>query len=477
MRHLVRSGSIVVLAMLLAFVLAPPASRASGGIWAPDGELNVARQAHTLTLLPDGRVLAAGGYGASGSLASCELYDPATGGWTVTGSLNAAREMHAAVLLQSGKVLVVGGTQAGNPLSSAELYNPATGQWTYTGSMHKARLGLTATRLLDGRVLVVAGHDAGNPLITAELYDPATGQWSWTGSLHHSRYYHTAALLVGGQVLVAGGENGGYVAVTELFNPATGQWTNTGNLNATRSGATATRLPGGRVLLAGGYRLEGGQLVPVAIAELYDPAGGQWGITGSMNAGRYYHSATLLPSGQVLVAGGAPLDGDPVASAELYEPETGQWSTTGSMLAGRALHAATLLQGGWVLAAGGYGFEVGTLDSAELYEPPEAPAMHVAAIVGFFTTDPQGGTLLRMHVLVADEALAPLGDVRVDAWITPPVGGPYARSHLTKPTGYARFHWGAYAQGTWQICVENLTLAGYTYAPDDNVVTCREWAN
>jgi hypothetical protein len=117
------------LAVVLSLALAPQPSRASGGTWTPDGELNVPRQAHTLTLLPDGRVLAAGGYGTGGSLASCELYDPATGEWTVTGSLNVAREMHAALLLGNGKVLVVGGTQGGNPQSSAELYNPGTGQW------------------------------------------------------------------------------------------------------------------------------------------------------------------------------------------------------------------------------------------------------------------------------------------------------------------------------------------------------------
>jgi hypothetical protein len=103
--------------------------------------------------------------------------------------------------------------------------------------------------------------------------------------------------------------------------------------------------------------------------------------------------------------------------------------------------------------------------------------MHVGAIFGFFTTDPQGQALLRIHVLVEDVALSPLGDVRVDARITPPGGGPYARSRWTMPSGYARFHWGSYASGTWLICVENLTRVGYTYDPDDNVVTCREWNN
>ena len=476
MRHPVRFRVIVVLALLLSLALAQPVSHASGGTWTPTGELSVARQGHTVTLLPDGRVLAAGGYGTSGSLASCELYDPATGEWTVTGSLNVAREMHAATLLPSGKVLVVGGTQAGNPQASAELYNPATGQWTYTGGMHKSRLGLTATLLLDGRVLVAAGHDVDNPLITAELYNPATGQWTYTGSLHHSRYYHSAALLADGRVLVTGGEDGGYVALSELYDPATGQWTNTGNLNATRSGATATHLPDGRVLLAGGYRFEG-QFVPIAIAELYDGTTGQWSTTGSLNTGRYWHSATLLPGGQVLVAGGAPLDGDPIASAELHDPESGVWRTTGSMVSDRALHGAVLFDEGRVLAVGGYDFGVGTLRSSEVYVPPAEPTMHVGAIFGFFTTDPQGQALLRIHVLVEDAALSPLGDVRVDARITPPGGGTYARSRWTKPSGYARFHWGSYARGTWLICVEDLTRVGYTYDPDDNVVTCREWNN
>jgi hypothetical protein len=147
------------------------------------------------------------------------------------------------------------------------------------------------------------------------------------------------------------------------------------------------------------------------------------------------------------------------------------------MVEARALHSAVLLQGGWVLAAGGYDFGVGTLGSAELFQPPEAPTMHVSGIAGFFTTDPQGQVLLRIHVQVRDEALVPLGDVRVDAWIAPPVGGPYARARMTKSTGYARFHWGAFAHGDWQICVENLTREGYAYDPDANVVTCREWHN
>ncbi len=77
-----------------------------------------------------------------------------------------------------------------------------------------------------------------------------------------------------------------------------------------------------------------------------------------MATARYAHSATLLPNGQVLVAGGFS------ASAELYDPATGLWTSTGSMTTLRTGHSATLLLDGKVLVAGGSGFS-GYLASAE----------------------------------------------------------------------------------------------------------------
>ena len=73
------------------------------------GSLNTARSCHTATLLPNGKVLVAGGVDTSGPLISAELYDPASGTWTATGSLTTARYLHTATLLPNGKVLVAGG--------------------------------------------------------------------------------------------------------------------------------------------------------------------------------------------------------------------------------------------------------------------------------------------------------------------------------------------------------------------------------
>jgi len=100
---------------------------ATGATWTATGSMTGTRYTHTATLLPNGKVLVAGG----GWLLA-ELYDPATGAWTATGSMTDLRGAHTATLLPHGKVLVAGGY---DNLASAELYDPATGAWTATGSM------------------------------------------------------------------------------------------------------------------------------------------------------------------------------------------------------------------------------------------------------------------------------------------------------------------------------------------------------
>src|ERR1039457_2483941 len=97
------------------------------------------------------------------------------------------------------------------------------------------------------------------------------------------------------------------------------------------------------------------------------PATETWTPTHPMSTGRDGLTATLLPNGKVLVAGG--WNGSYLTSAELYDPATGTWTTTGSLAAGRAGHTATLLPNGKVLVAGGQGSTgSGAVDTAELYD-------------------------------------------------------------------------------------------------------------
>ena len=121
-----------------------------------------------------------------------------------TGSLNAVRAYHTTTLLPNGKMLAAGGYNGVNYLSSAELYDPASGTWSATDSLNTARAYHTATLLPNGKVLVAGGYDGVNYHSSAELYDPASGTWSATGSLNTARYNHTATLLPNGKVLVAG---------------------------------------------------------------------------------------------------------------------------------------------------------------------------------------------------------------------------------------------------------------------------------
>jgi N-acetylneuraminic acid mutarotase len=253
--------------------------------------------------------------------------------------------------------------------------------WAATGSMKDTREDQTATLLQTSRVLVAGGFDGSNHLSTAELYDPTTGKWSATGSMNIARDGHTTTLLQNGQVLVAGGfntsSNGSfnYLSSAELYNPATGTWTVTGSMSTAREAHTATLLPNGEVLVAGGEAFINGSPVVFSSAELYNPSTGTWTKAGSMSIAREMHTATLLSNGQVLVAGGYHFDpgmNDSIASAELFNPAKGNWSATGSLNTARYGHAAVQLISGQVLVLDGVDQSAGgtfNLNSTELYNP------------------------------------------------------------------------------------------------------------
>ena len=346
--------------------------QAKADSWSTVAIMKSARENHTATLLPNGLVLVVGGYGAS-VLFSAEFYDPTTGRWRTTSPLNVQRQFHTATLLPNGKVLVAGGeTRTGIGIfatNGAELYDPTTGTWAATGALDVPRYDHTATLLPNGKVLVAGGF-GGNTTGSAEIYDLATQTWTLTGTMTTNRVFHTATLLPSGKVLVAGGINGYYgsIALTnsaELYDPATGMWTATGSLNVPRYGHTATLLPNGKVLVAGGS--VGGDR-PTNSAELYNPTDGGWTSTGALAAVREYHTATLLPNGKVLVGGGQGTNsGNVLASAELYDSASGTWAAGASLAASRDHQTATLLPNGQVLAAGGYG-DFSVTSSAELYD-------------------------------------------------------------------------------------------------------------
>ncbi len=340
----------------------------SSGTWSTTAPMNTLRAVHTATLLPNGKVLVAGGSsGTSTYLSTSQLYDPSTGAWSTTGSLSTMRSSHTATLLPNGKVLVVGGGNAGGKLSTAELYDPASGTWATTNAMNTARYGHTATLLPNGKVLVAGGSNGAVVYSTAQLYDPSTGTWATTNAMSTGRYCHTATLLPNGKVLVTGGTADGTNALStaQLYDPSAGTWATTNAMSTTRMFHVATLLPNGNVLVAGGYGSAG-----LVTAALYSTSAGTWSATGSMSTDRDSgHTATLLPSGDVLVAGGMDSASTGIANAQLYSPATGSFSATGSMAVGRLRHTSTLLPNGKVLLAGGTDNVSVSLSTAELYDP------------------------------------------------------------------------------------------------------------
>jgi N-acetylneuraminic acid mutarotase len=344
------------------------------GGWQNKAKMLAARSGHTVTLLPSGQLLATGGSNGTVSLKSVDLYDPVSDAWSPTKPLDTARFGHTATLLPSGKLLVAGGTQNGrSPLKSAELYDPKLGSWSPTGPLGTARFGHTATLLPSGKVLVAGGSDDSGPLNSAELYDPASGAWSPTGPLDTPRSGHTATLLPPDesdqfQVLVAGGTDSSPRSA-ELYHPELGTWSLTDSMKTPRSDHTATLLPSGKVLVAGGRR---GAIV-LSSAELYDLNEKTWSsLSQAQNTARYAHTATLLPSGQVLITGGMNAS-TALASAQVYDPALATWSEAMPLAAARVTHTATLLPTGQVLIAGGSSNDTDHLDSVEVYEGMVAP--------------------------------------------------------------------------------------------------------
>jgi hypothetical protein len=360
-------------------VSAPAISNPGGGGTPPVGHPEVAPH--------PGFVLLAGGQGnGQFALASAELFDPSKNAFAAASSMKDAREDHTATVLPGGKIFVVGGEGAsGRALSSAELYDPMSGKFSAVASkMDTARAEHTATLIsgcncpADGKILIAGGRSAtgslGVTLRSAELYDPATGKFSATGAMKATRARHSATLIasgpLAGNVLIAGGtsdESGGDVATAELYDPATGQFGSTGRMSTPRENHSATWLSpsvvsgplAGNVLVAGGADAS----APTDSAEVFNPQTAAFSPVGAMTTVRTLQAAVLLANGKVLIAGGQSSDTDFLQSAELFDPAHATFAATGAMQNLHAGATATVLENGDALIAGGRS------NFADLYNP------------------------------------------------------------------------------------------------------------
>jgi N-acetylneuraminic acid mutarotase len=402
---LITGGTTTATTLVTAEIFALSGGPATATTTLTTNNLVTGRSQHSSTVLADGRVLLVGGAGTNGAAGifpqlTAEIYNPGGGTFTATGGLSNGRLLHAADILPDGRVMVAGGQASFiNSTNSVEVYDPNAGTWSLAGGQVIGRQQHTTTLLADGRVLVVGGQGAGSGtsaqplsyLKSAQIYDPATHTWSSTGSLTTGRYDHAATLLSDHRVLVTGGiTSGGTSGVTtnsaEIWDPSNGQWTTVNpmitNPNG-RRGHALTPLPTGQVLVTGGFDTS----LPanyLASAEIYDPTLNQWTAPSpspagqaTMSSARAYHTATILSNGKVVIIGGRTLTSSLTSTVDGFDPETQSFiplpDIGGNGATPRAFHTATLLPNGKIFVAGGQiagGIGgVSATNTTELYDP------------------------------------------------------------------------------------------------------------
>lgn len=313
------------------------------------------RQRHTATLLTDGRVLIAGGDVGGIPDATVEIYDPVVGTTKVIEGMGEARSGHSATMLMDGRVLIAGGEDVSADLVSTETFDPATETFSAGPPLSVTRAGHTATRLDDGRVLLAGGGDQ-----SADVYDPVADTVTATGTMPTGFFLSAAALLEDGRVLLLG--VGGTGSVSTLFDASADSGAGAfsslaaGPQSFEAGGSSLTRLRDGRLLALGGCPCAsvGGPFFTSENAEIYDPGTQTWSQTGDQARARTGHTATLLPSGNVLVTGGNDSnDPNEEQSSEIYDVALGQFTSLTNMTARHRNHTATLLASGEVLIFGG----------------------------------------------------------------------------------------------------------------------------
>lgn len=335
------------------------------------GKLGITRIFHTATTLANGEVLITGGttdsQGAS-VVATAELYHPATGTFTYVngaaecppgggtpGCMVIGRARHTATLLPNGKVLIAGGYGPdGSTLNTAELYDPATQTFTATGNLKSARSNHSAIRYNNDFVMLVGGVVPGafgpQQLTTSELYYVQTGAFGDFGVNNNLAFPQTLPRLFGsgGGPPIASVGGSPNTKQTQIFGTA-GSWEKGLDLEMDRNAHELTVIGSNSqgapiALVTGGGTSSGATIDKVTdTAELLDTFAGAKPVllTGKMSTPRAYHTATRLPDGRVFIAGGQDEDGVADGTTDLYQPSL-QTFTPGPAIFPRTQHTASL---------------------------------------------------------------------------------------------------------------------------------------
>ena len=331
-------------------------------------------------VLDDGKVLVWDGWQ---SPQPTHVYDPATGTFT-TATPTDSLFCSGLAKLPDGRVLVAGGYGASSNgmlgIADTNIFDPAANTWTRAADMHLKRWYPDLTELPDGRYVVLSGNstDANTWSDTPEVFDPATNAWTLLSGIStpqvHEVEYPFSYLAPNGKIFTIGPEED----VSYWLDANAQTWTPVG-ASGLKNGSSVMYRPG-RILYSGGAASVDSTTNSVTAAATIDltAATPTWQAVAPMHYPRVYHTLTTLADGRVLAVGGeATSDQSVVTSgtlpAEIWDPATNQWTTIDSIAAARNYHStAVLLPDGTVLIAGG-GHPTGSSDpgqfNAQVYSP------------------------------------------------------------------------------------------------------------
>lgn len=363
------------------------AASAATGVFASGPDMATPRGQHTATVLTDGRVLVTGGTDGMAVIADAEIFDPLTTTWSIvrqlnqnpnaglmmdpTGSFPTARQLHSASLLPDGRVLIAGGVGIERldasqvpvleTLRTAYIFDPRTNSFSMVGSLTTPRAYHQATVVGGGRVVLAGGLDSNlNSLATADVFDPLTntftqvpmsGPHTWGSMVSIGQ----DAMLVGGAAVSQGAQGWNVFGVpasrVEGFSAATGGFAAMNSNIGDRVNMASTSLANG-AFFAGGQAVEGTALTAVNTTEFYDAATGSFVRGPDLTYARF--GALIAPvGGELVVMGGVGPSGQQLTTCEVYNPALNQITRRVNMLLPRSDFRAVTLQDGRVLVIGG----------------------------------------------------------------------------------------------------------------------------
>lgn len=351
------------------------------------------RAFHTSTLLPNAKILVAGGTNGPSILSNAELFTPDTGLFSAVngGGMRYVRDLHTATLMPNGRVLIAGGftTNAASTGSTntAEIYYPDVNRFIETSPMISSRSNHSAILLPDGRIFVAGGFGDLDVITgTSEIFLSTANRWMPVAAMDTitpgcQRAIHATVQLKSGKIMLIGGVNAsGPLDTSAIYDPNANTWdcTSVTLMPTPLRSHTATLLFDGRVLVAGGN--DG--LGEANKSFIYDPVLNTWTATHAtpLLQPRFNHTATLLPNGTVMISGGSQKFGNVPLPIETYHVNASSWVTGAVAFAAgpRAFHTMTLALNNTMVGIGGSDGVIGGVGS-NLYTKAE---------VGYFTATP-----------------------------------------------------------------------------------------